>query len=406
MRKAVYSMILVLALMTAYAVSQSSGGMSPQGPTPPTATPPDASQRTPDASTPPATDSSQQMPQTEAKKEAKVDADALKTKVKDQLGTDPAFANIEVSAKDNGEVKLKGKVASDEDRKRAVQAAEAIPGVTKVKDKLKVEASSASAASPSSTSASAGATTPSASGETASSGSASTTSGASSDQSSSASGSSMPQSGSTSSTAPASGSSTGSVAGSTSSTPESTPSTSSSAGAAPQSTAPSSSTPPAATSPSAGTSAGTSTGSTSSTTPSTGVGSTGSTSSSGTTAGGTASTGTESSGSALPQSSGLPQSDTGASASADSSSLQTQIDAALKKEPTLANSNVIVNVTDSTVALSGSVATGKEKQTAKRIAQSFAGNRKVEDRITVSGQGSSNVSPSSTTQPDQTTPKH
>jgi osmotically-inducible protein OsmY len=109
----------------------------------------------------------------------------------------------------------------------------------------------------------------------------------------------------------------------------------------------------------------------------------------------------------------MPQSDTGTSASgsasAESSSLQTQIDAALKKEPTLSNSNVVVNVTDSAVELSGSVATGKEKQTAKRIAQSFAGNRRVEDKITVTGQGSSSTTPpsgTSTTQPDQTTPKH
>ena len=47
---------------------------------------------------------------------------------------------------------------------------------------------------------------------------------------------------------------------------------------------------------------------------------------------------------------------------------------------------------------SGTVATGKEKQTAKRIAQSYAGNRKVKDHLTVSGQGSSdNKNPDSST---------
>jgi osmotically-inducible protein OsmY len=59
--------------------------------------------------------------------------------------------------------------------------------------------------------------------------------------------------------------------------------------------------------------------------------------------------------------------------------------------------------------LSGSVATGKEKQTAKRIAQSFAGNRRVEDKITVTGQGSNSANPpsgTSTTTPDQSNPKH
>jgi hypothetical protein len=69
----------------------------------------------------------------------------------------------------------------------------------------------------------------------------------------------------------------------------------------------------------------------------------------------------------------------------------------LKKEPTLANSNVNVVVTDTTVELSGSVSTGKEKQTAKRIVQSFAGNRRVVDRITVTGRGASSSSGSSNT---------
>jgi hypothetical protein len=67
----------------------------------------------------------------------------------------------------------------------------------------------------------------------------------------------------------------------------------------------------------------------------------------------------------------------------------------LKKEPTLANQNVNVVVSDTAVELSGSVSTGKEKQTAKRIAQSFAGNRRVDDRITVSGRGAN--APNSTT---------
>jgi osmotically-inducible protein OsmY len=40
-----------------------------------------------------------------------------------------------------------------------------------------------------------------------------------------------------------------------------------------------------------------------------------------------------------------------------------------------------------TIELSGSVPTGKEKITAKRIAQSYAGNRKVVDKMTVSGRG-------------------
>jgi BON domain len=72
----------------------------------------------------------------------------------------------------------------------------------------------------------------------------------------------------------------------------------------------------------------------------------------------------------------------------DTATLQNQIQNALQNEPTLRNDNVNVSVTDSTIELSGAVQTGKEKQTAERIASSFAGNRRVKDRITVSGKGS------------------
>jgi hypothetical protein len=65
--------------------------------------------------------------------------------------------------------------------------------------------------------------------------------------------------------------------------------------------------------------------------------------------------------------------------------LQTQIQSSFQQQSGL--SGVMVNVTDNSISLSGSVETGKEKQTAKRIAQSYAGSRKVEDNITVTGKG-------------------
>jgi hypothetical protein len=65
--------------------------------------------------------------------------------------------------------------------------------------------------------------------------------------------------------------------------------------------------------------------------------------------------------------------------------LQSQIQSSFQQQSGL--SGVMVNVTDSGISLSGTVETGKEKQTAKRIAQSYAGSRKVEDNITVSGKG-------------------
>jgi hypothetical protein len=80
---------------------------------------------------------------------------------------------------------------------------------------------------------------------------------------------------------------------------------------------------------------------------------------------------------------------------ASSSDLQSQIQNALKNEPTLSSDTVNANVTDSGIDLSGTVATGKEKQTAKRIAQSYAGNRKVTDHLTVSGRSSGTTTPDS-----------
>ena len=72
----------------------------------------------------------------------------------------------------------------------------------------------------------------------------------------------------------------------------------------------------------------------------------------------------------------------------NAAALQGQIQNALQNEPTLHNDNLSVNVADSTIELSGNVQTSREKQTARRIASSFAGNRRVRDRITVGGKGS------------------
>jgi hypothetical protein len=79
----------------------------------------------------------------------------------------------------------------------------------------------------------------------------------------------------------------------------------------------------------------------------------------------------------------------------DTTTLQSQIQNALQNEPTLHNDNVSVNVTENTIELGGNVQTSKEKQTARRIASSFAGNRRVKDRVTVSGKGSASNSNSS-----------
>ena len=83
----------------------------------------------------------------------------------------------------------------------------------------------------------------------------------------------------------------------------------------------------------------------------------------------------------------------------EGSDLQQKIEQAIKSDNTLAKANIMVNVTDSNIELSGTATTGKEKQTARRIAQSFAGNHKVVDKITVGGMGNK---PSSTEKPPMT----
>jgi len=63
-----------------------------------------------------------------------------------------------------------------------------------------------------------------------------------------------------------------------------------------------------------------------------------------------------------------------------------QVVAALHDDSTLANEPISVDVDESQLVLSGSVATRKQRQTADRIAQSFAVNRKVVDKLEVRGQ--------------------
>ena len=88
----------------------------------------------------------------------------------------------------------------------------------------------------------------------------------------------------------------------------------------------------------------------------------------------------ENTGSASSAKSGL-----GMTPDVDSNTLRSQIDSALKSDPTLGSSQLSVDVNDAQITLSGSVPTGKEKKTAVRIAQSYAGNRRVKDSVTVAG---------------------
>ncbi|HUI85383.1 MAG TPA: BON domain-containing protein [Candidatus Binatia bacterium] len=73
----------------------------------------------------------------------------------------------------------------------------------------------------------------------------------------------------------------------------------------------------------------------------------------------------------------------------DSAALQSRIADALRNEPALGASHVSVKVSETSIELSGTADTGKNKQTAERIAGSFDGNRQLKDSIVVIGQGHS-----------------
>jgi len=89
----------------------------------------------------------------------------------------------------------------------------------------------------------------------------------------------------------------------------------------------------------------------------------------------------------------------GISAMTDSD-LQSQIQNALSKEPTLTGDSPRVNVSGDTVELAGTVGTNKEKITAMRIVQSYTGSKKLVNKLTISGRSEkSSDNPGSTANP-------
>jgi len=58
----------------------------------------------------------------------------------------------------------------------------------------------------------------------------------------------------------------------------------------------------------------------------------------------------------------------------------------IKSEPVLANTNVGVKTNDRSVTLTGAVETEGQHDLALRIAQLYAGNRKIGDKIKIRGQ--------------------
>jgi osmotically-inducible protein OsmY len=324
MNKPLLTMVLVVALAAAYAGAQSTpanpqGAQQPGPQVSPGSQPPGQAPRAPEPGVSPADENKDKDKDKDKSAQSAQERQQLQQQVREQLASDPAFRNVQVNFEDDGKVVLEGTVASKDDRKRAKNLVSGIPGVTKVKEKLKVDESMATAAA-SPGRAAAGATA----GGTAGTMAGSTSAGATTSDSTST---------------------AGSIAGNTQTSTTSGGTASSATGA------------------------------------SGGV--------SGTTAQQPAQA--QPSGSAAASSSiaGNTQAGTaGASGSmatgAAPADLQPRIQQALQRE-NLSGINVVVSGT--TIDLSGTVSTGKEKQTAKRIAQSFAGNMKVVDRITVSGMG-------------------
>jgi hypothetical protein len=92
-----------------------------------------------------------------------------------------------------------------------------------------------------------------------------------------------------------------------------------------------------------------------------------------------------------PQPTTLPSNEASQSAGAlspvqpNAAELRKRIESALRREPSLSNTNIMLNITDDSIDITGSANSPKERLTARRIVQSFAGNRKVRERISVAG---------------------
>jgi osmotically-inducible protein OsmY len=77
----------------------------------------------------------------------------------------------------------------------------------------------------------------------------------------------------------------------------------------------------------------------------------------------------------------VPQSDQAAASSTD---VESNIQQAIKNDPSLAGSNIQVKVTNKEVDLSGTVNSDQDKQNAEQIAKTNAGPRKVKNHLKVS----------------------
>jgi hypothetical protein len=69
----------------------------------------------------------------------------------------------------------------------------------------------------------------------------------------------------------------------------------------------------------------------------------------------------------------------------DREKLKQRIESALSKESSLSGAQLTLNVSDDAIDISGNATTNRQRLAARRIVQSFAGNMRVRERISVAG---------------------
>jgi len=95
----------------------------------------------------------------------------------------------------------------------------------------------------------------------------------------------------------------------------------------------------------------------------------------------------------------------GAISAMSDSDLQSQIQNALSKEPTLSCDSAHANVSGDKIELAGTVGTNKEKITATRIVQSYAGSKKLVNKLTISGRSEKSGADKGTPAPESKPPQ-
>jgi osmotically-inducible protein OsmY len=96
-----------------------------------------------------------------------------------------------------------------------------------------------------------------------------------------------------------------------------------------------------------------------------------------------------------------PQQDKSAVSATQGGDVQGNIQTALQKDPSLANSTISVQVNGKTVELSGTVPTKEAKDAAERIAKENAGEMKVRSSLRVSAKGPGGDNPPRADNPPQ-----